>query len=87
MQNILHNNICQDNGYRKIVFDIVIEAPALFVYIQIQHDSIDQYELTDNGFMQFQRKQTIGVRFSDPSCSVIFSERNIHILTVNKFMN
>lgn len=76
-----------DDGYRTITFDIVIEAPALFVYIQIQHDAIDRYVLTDNGFMQFERNQTIGVNFYDPTGSAAFDERNVHVITVNQFMN
>lgn len=88
VQNIREDtaNVSID-GYRTIIFDIVIEAPALFVYIQIQHDTISRYVLTDNGFMQFERNQTIGVNFYDPSGSLTIDERNIHILTVNQFMN
>ncbi|KAG4075854.1 hypothetical protein HA402_003680 [Bradysia odoriphaga] len=86
-------NIRQDiddsslDGYRTIIFDIIVEAPALFVYIQIQHDAISRFVLTDNGFMQFERNRTIGINFYDPTGSLTIDDRNIRILTVNQFMN
>ncbi|KAJ6639178.1 Beta-mannosidase [Pseudolycoriella hygida] len=85
VQNI-RNESCQDPGYRITTFDVSIEAPAIFVYIEIHHDAIDRYELSDNGFMQFQRNQTVGVKFYDPNGVISLGEENVHILTVNKFM-
>lgn len=76
---------CQD-GEHKIEFTTTVQYPAVFVYVQIEHDSVDVYKLSRNGFMQLDESEPLTLTFRNTDCGVIIEEKNIKVLTINQFM-
>ena len=78
----MKENVCTSDR-RIIKFDIQVQAPAIFVYIQINHPAVDKYALSNNGFMQLDNMQSIDLTLKDPKCDIDINVENIEILTVN----
>lgn len=62
-------------------------APALFVYVQVKHQNIDTYQLSKNGYIQINPVENFTITFLDSDCTLTFEEENIHVLSVNEFVN
>ncbi|XP_055850263.1 beta-mannosidase [Episyrphus balteatus] len=64
---------------------IQVEHPALFVYIEIIHNSVNTYRLSKNGFMQVDPIQMVHLEFTNKKCIELTTD-NIKVTTVNQYM-
>lgn len=71
-------------GSRHSVLELKTHYPALFVYIQI--NEVDQYTLSENGFMLVSSPYTVTLDYDDINCNSTLNEKNIKIMTVNNFL-
>lgn len=78
-------NKCE-KGLHKIMLDMKIQTPAIFMSITLAHDKIDQYQLSNNGFMQFEPMQVLTVTFPNPRCQQTITESNFVVKTLNQFL-
>ncbi|XP_037951778.1 beta-mannosidase-like [Teleopsis dalmanni] len=65
---------------------ILVNYPALFVYIELQHHRIVNYTLSDNGFVQVVPAKMVHIEYQETECITI-TMANIKILTMNQFMS
>lgn len=70
----------------SISLSVKIEKPAVFVDIQLNHQQVPIYQLSSNGFMQFDPIQTIQLTFANPDCSIQVRASDISFKSLNAFL-
>lgn len=75
-----------DKGSHRVSLEIKIEKPAIFMSVAFTHDKIKKYQLSKNGFMQFEPIQVVQVTFLNPSCEQVVNVSNFTVKTLNQFL-
>lgn len=75
-----------NNKLTNISLIVKIEHPAIFVDIQLNHDQIPVYQLSNNGFLQFDPIQTIHLTFENPNCNIDVKNSDFIVNTLNSFL-
>lgn len=81
----ISSNKCEKNLH-AITLEVKIEAPALFMSITLNHAELDKYQVSKNGFMQFEPIQTLHVSFVNEDCQQTVTESNFAVKTLNRFL-
>lgn len=74
------------NDFTNTFFEILVNAPAIFIYIQINHPELQYYTLSKNGFMQNEPIQVVYLAFENPGCSINLQDEHFSVSTLNEFM-
>lgn len=74
------------NDFTNTFFEILVNAPAIFIYIQINHPELQYYTLSKNGFMQNEPIQVVYLAFENPGCSINLQDGHFSVSTLNEFM-
>lgn len=68
------------------MLEISITAPAIFVYVQMNHDQIHEYQFSKNGFIQTEPLVALDISYINPNCTFEINNNHFKVLTVNDFL-
>lgn len=75
-----------EKGSHTISLEVKIETPAIFMSVIFNHNSIKEYRLSKNGFIQLEPIQVVQVTFQNPSCENVITADNFVVKTLNQFL-
>jgi hypothetical protein len=76
---------CEKNK-QTINVEIKIEFPAVFLWINVEHEKIKKFKLSQNGFIQVEPVQNVQLTFENLNCEVNLKAEDLIVKTLNKFM-
>jgi beta-mannosidase len=63
-----------------------IDSPAIFVYLALEHEFIEHYQFSNNGFIQVEPVKILQLNFENPDCMWEISESQLKVKTLNEYM-
>lgn len=84
--DIVRESCNSTTSSQEMMLTVNVSAPAIFVYIQLHHPQIENYNLSKNGFIQIEPIENVNITITNPDCSVPVKPEHFRIQTVNDFM-
>lgn len=76
-----------DSFEQKVTLNVRAKAPILFFYIDILSDGIQEYQLSDNGFVISEPNTKLIISYPNPGCSGSrLTLGDLQVLTVNQYL-
>lgn len=76
---------CEKN--REIInVEIKIDFPAIFLWINVDHEKIKKFKFNRNGFIQVEPIQNVQLSFENLNCEISLMVENLVMKTLNRFL-
>lgn len=80
------SSVC-DSFMQKVVLTVRTNAPVLFFYIDILNEGIQDYTMSDNGFMIVEPITTVTITYPNVGCvGTVMSVDDLRVFTVNQYL-
>lgn len=70
----------------RVPIEVSVDFPALFVYLELMNMEVEEYQLSDNGFVQVEETRTIYVTYKNPGCKLRLVPTDFKVMDVNRFL-